>query len=672
MPSTTRFVLHYSGQDASEQVRRVPEILERVEATAHPVRTRLQTILASAHIFTDITAAERAAEHAQREAASAGDEVSRAWALIASSIVDVSPDGVQRRLVETREALRIAQVSGELEFVPTAYFLHLSALAELGRIAELDHALSTSGQLLSAFPWLEQERHVTWFRCLRATIDGQADRAEKIADQGLGLALQGGDPDAKSVWVGQLAIIRWMQGRVVELEPAFLHARQVAPHEPVWAVSLAWMWLRQGRRSAARSLVATLPPFAELPLDRNWLSTACILAVAAAELGETAIAAEVGAALQPFEDRLVTIGLGVTCWGTVSRPLALVAQATGDVDGAIGHYRRAIDVTARIGAHPWLAEAQVELAAILADRRDPAGRHEASDLAREAMATAGALGLHSIERAAAGLVDSLSSPHSAPVAADEQPTVTAAPKIEVLGTFEVTAHDGTVARWQSRKARQLLKILVARRGVAIGRDTLMHLLWPDEAPQQVANRFSVAATTVRRVLDPQRVLPSDAFVQTTGSTVRLCVERIDIDVERFLAETAVALNGAPLTATGADRLREALDLHRGDAMVDEPEESWAEQLRSEVHAAFFAAAHTLAEASQESNDELTRLECYRRILAIDGYDQRAHEGLIDALAALGAHGQAKAARSTYAKKMEELNISIDALDGERPTGRSVA
>src|SRR5690606_32015392 len=195
------------------------------------------------------------------------------------------------------------------------------------------------------------------------------------------IAREQGDPDAQSVWIAQLAIIRWMQGRVVELEPAFLHARQTAPHEPIWAVSLAWMWLQQGRKSAARALIATIAPISELPVDRNWLATACILAVVAAELGERTIAASVRDALLPYEDRLVTMGLGITTWGTVSRPIALVALALGDVDAAIAHYRRAVTVTARFGAHPWLAEAQIELARILLRRSEGTDYEEASELA---------------------------------------------------------------------------------------------------------------------------------------------------------------------------------------------------------------------------------------------------------------------------------------------------
>ena len=72
----------------------------------------------------------------------------------------------------------------------------------------------------------------------------------------------------------------------------------------------------------------------------------------------------------------------------------------------------------------------------------------------------------------------------------------------MLGAFEVSSADGTTARWTSRKARKLLKILVAHRGAPVHREVLMDLLWPTVDPATLGNRLSVALSTVRRALDP--------------------------------------------------------------------------------------------------------------------------------------------------------------------------
>lgn len=690
MPTPIRLLLQFSGQEAFEQAAAAQRLLDEADRSDHSTRARLHAILAASRVLTAPDSALDAAAASARAAGEAGDAVSRAWALVAASVSDVSPASLARRRASTREALDIARAERLVEIVPTAFFLHLGALAEAGSIEDLDRALSPSGATLSAFPWLERERHVAWFRCLRALIDGQAALAEQLAGAALALAREQNDPDALSVWVGQLAIIRWMQGRVVELEPAFLQARQLAPHEPVWAASLAWMWLQQGRRSAARALVTTIAPVSELPLDRNWLATACILAEVAAELGEEDLVRALHRVLVPVEGRLVTMGLGVTTWGTVSRPLALLAGALGDPEGAILHSRRAIETAARAGAHPWLAEAQTELAGLLLRRAGAGDAEEAATLAGEAAATGRALHLAGIEEAADGILAMLGTARSAgrppsrsesagpaapagsgepafsaPSASSTAPVLApgAAPRraragIRVLGTFEVVSDTGRAARWQSRKARQLLQILVARRGIAVSRESLMHLLWPDEPPHRLANRFSVAATTVRRALDPAGAHPSDTYVEARGAHIRLAVERIDIDVEEFLARAGAALNAAGPQQNRQALLREAFSLYRGEVLIQESEQLWAQDLQREAHLAFFAVGHALADESAGPVGAVTRLECYRRILAVDPYDQRAHTGVIEALAALGARGQEADARRDYVERMAELGIAI--------------
>ncbi len=660
MPPSPQFALNFSGQDVLEQEKAAERLLEAASSNEHALRARLYATLAAARVFTAPDRANAAAAEAMRDAGEAGDEVSRAWALLAASLVDLSCEKTPDRLAMTREALSIAQATGESGFAQTAYFLYLGALAELGETAELDQALSPANPLFSSFPEFAEGRHVAWFRCLRATIDGHVDLAEQLAGHAHALAQESGDPDAQSAWMGQLAIIRWMQGRVVELEPAFLHARQAAPHEPVWAASLAWVWLRQGRRSAARALIASLPPVEDLPVDRNWLATLCLLAVVTAELRELDTAARLREALLRFEGRLVTIGLGITCWGTVSRPLALIAEAFGERQAAIAHYRNAIEMSARIGAHPWLAEAQSELAALLSQQPGDEEQREAADLASEAAATVRALRLHGIESVAGAVLSAITEPKRPRPASMPAPRPGAAvkPRITVLGDFEVRTADDTPARWQSRKARQLLKILIARRGMSIGRRNLMHMLWPEGSVQQVANRFSVAATTVRRAFDPTGALPRDTYLETQNGLVRLCVERLDIDVERFLTGAEAALASGASPDTKASQLLEALAMYTGETFTDEIEEPWAEELRREVHITFFAAAHTLAELSESLGDQLARVEAYRRILAMDEYDQRAHEGLIDALTRLRSHGQAAAARSVYTQRMAELELPV--------------
>ena len=83
------------------------------------------------------------------------------------------------------------------------------------------------------------------------------------------------------------------------------------------------------------------------------------------------------------------------------------------------------------------------------------------------------------------------------------PEPSAAVAIEALGRFRVLRAGAPVPRsaWRSRKARDLLKMLVARHGRPVSREALIEALWPEEDPVRCANRLSVALSTLRGVLD---------------------------------------------------------------------------------------------------------------------------------------------------------------------------
>ena len=208
----------------------------------------------------------------------------------------------------------------------------------------------------------------------------------------------------------------------------------------------------------------------------------------------------------------------------------------------------------------------------------------------------------------------------------------ARPAVEVrtLGGFRVLRHGEPLpaSAWQSRKARTLFKILIARRGRPVTREALMELLWPGEDPGKLSNRLSVALATLRGVLG------SEVLVQAETGAVAVDLEVVDVDVERFLAAEP----------------GEALDLYRGDFLEEDLYEDWAADLRDQARAAYAAAVRTLAEAA--SGDEAVRL--YLRLLEQDRWDADAHLALIARLEADGRHGEAQRRRRVYEAAMEEI------------------
>jgi ATP/maltotriose-dependent transcriptional regulator MalT/DNA-binding SARP family transcriptional activator len=246
-------------------------------------------------------------------------------------------------------------------------------------------------------------------------------------------------------------------------------------------------------------------------------------------------------------------------------------------------------------------------------------------------------------------------------------------RIQSLGRFRVV-RDGQVVpttAWQSKKARDLLKILVARRGKPTTRDTFFELLWPDEDPEPLGNRLSVALATVRSVLDPEKRFAADWFIPADKSAIGLDLEHVELDVEQFLAAAANAERlGRNGDAPGARASRaEAEQLYGGDFLEEDPYEDWAVALREEAQATYISLARALAEDAAANGDADGATRYYLRILERDPFDEGAHLGLVAALIAAGRHGEARRRYGFYATKMDE--ISVEAAPFPSATGGTV-
>ncbi len=232
--------------------------------------------------------------------------------------------------------------------------------------------------------------------------------------------------------------------------------------------------------------------------------------------------------------------------------------------------------------------------------------------------------------------------------------------VESLGRFRVL-RDGDVVpatAWQSKKARDLFKILVARRGRPTTRETFFDLLWPDEDPEPLGNRLSVALATVRSVLDPERRYAADHFVIADKSSLSLDLDHVDLDIARFLDRAAGASRAARAGDDAQARrdLEAAEGIYGGDFLEEDPYEDWAVAAREEAQATYIGIARSLAAAAADAGDADSATRYYLRILERDPYDEGAHLGLVDALRAAGRHGEARRRYAFYAAKMDEIAV----------------
>jgi len=258
--------------------------------------------------------------------------------------------------------------------------------------------------------------------------------------------------------------------------------------------------------------------------------------------------------------------------------------------------------------------------------------------------------LHRLQRLARRLV------FGGPSTAEEQAGIA----ILTLGAFRVL-QDGelvSLRAWQSKKARTLLKILLARRGRSTTRDLLMELLWPEESSDMVTRRLSVALATVRAVLDPTKRHRPHHFIVGDSDAVRLDLTHLPVDVEQFLVNAAegLALRHSGRAGEARAMLRTAQALYAGDFLEEDRYEDWAVPLREEARATYISVARALADLAQDSGDPDEAVRYFVRILEIDGWDEGAHLGLVSTLERAGRHGEARRCYRSYLARMEEIGV----------------
>jgi len=228
--------------------------------------------------------------------------------------------------------------------------------------------------------------------------------------------------------------------------------------------------------------------------------------------------------------------------------------------------------------------------------------------------------------------------------------------IQTLGGFRVV-RDGVpipTVEWKSRKARDLLRLLVARRRPT-SRHQLMEMLWPEVDPAVAGNRLSVLLSTLRDALQPYPA-GEDPLITTDGA-VSLNPAQVRVDVEDFLAQATTALDADRAAEPDATaRLAAAVTAHTGGFLEDDPYQEWAGALADEVQSTYITLLRALITRLHDAGDTDAVVRYTLRLLERDGYDEKAHLTLVEALFDAGRLGEARRHYHTYVRRMKEIDV----------------
>ena len=182
-----------------------------------------------------------------------------------------------------------------------------------------------------------------------AMMEARLDDAERHSELGLEIGTQIGEPDAFSLYAGQLFVNRSFSGRYDELLPLVEEIMRANPDVLPFRLAYGITCLSVARHDEARAILAEGADggFARIPVDYFWMTTVIGYAILTIELLDAQRAAELYPMLEPFGDEVAFNG--VTSQGPISAYLGKLASLMGLHDVADAHLRSALDTARAFG-----------------------------------------------------------------------------------------------------------------------------------------------------------------------------------------------------------------------------------------------------------------------------------------------------------------------------------
>ena len=229
-------------------------------------------------------------------------------------------------------------------------------------------------------------------------------------------------------------------------------------------------------------------------------------------------------------------------------------------------------------------------------------------------------------------------------------------QVYVLGRFEVRQGPRLIEneQWRSGKARNLFKILLARRNYQISRQEVLELLWPELDQERAANNLNQAVYSLRRTLEPSLVRANhSAYLKTEGTRLQLQANLIEwIDLEDFKR----LLQQAQLTSN-LRLYEQAAALYTGDYLPEDLYEDWAISRRESLRQQWIESLLQMAQLYHEQGANEKYQQCLHQVLETDFANEEAAQKLMQSLTESGRREEALTFYRNFANKLQHrLNL----------------
>jgi DNA-binding winged helix-turn-helix (wHTH) protein/tetratricopeptide (TPR) repeat protein len=297
------------------------------------------------------------------------------------------PGNLEERRKSSEHALELCRRAGDHHGLLMNRVLRAAMCLEVGDRAAARFEHDAFRQLAETTNQPQSLWIVHAHRACQLLMDGELGEVERLAQACLVSGQRVRDHNALLTFGVHLTLVRIEQARATEVLDVIRDYAARYPRILGWRVLYCYALGRAERMAECRAEYESLRSsgFA-LPDDLNWMVSMSWLADTCRALNDTASARLLHERLAPFAERMVVIGYGIGCVGSVERCLAVLAATAGDVPEAKRHFERALAKNRRADATLPLIQTLCDFADCLSAAGDDAGaqrcREEAAPLIR--------------------------------------------------------------------------------------------------------------------------------------------------------------------------------------------------------------------------------------------------------------------------------------------------
>ena len=212
-----------------------------------------------------------------------------------------------------------------------------------------------------------------------------------------------------------------------------------------------------------------------------------------------------------------------------------------------------------------------------------------------------------------------------------------------FGHFELLCDEEPVHLGRNGKALSILKYLLANRSRPVSQDHLMGWLWPESSLKKARWSLNSAIHGLRRLLSECPSFAPVNYVVLEEGYYRLSPEiQVATDVDEFdeRYERGRRLEKTKRTQQAANEYEKAVELYRGEYLLEDLYEDWTMVERERLSSAYVDMLDRLALHYMKSGQLRESIGSCYRLLEVDRSYEASYRLLMHCYVSLGLRGKA--------------------------------